>query len=99
MNCWRSRNDGPYNHTAKIPAGCVVSLFTELKRRNVFKVAAAYAIVAWLLLQVSDTLVPALHLPEWFNSGVAFVLIIGFPIAVVFAWAYELTPDGLKKSE
>lgn len=76
-----------------------MSLFTELKRRNVFKVAAAYGIVAWLLLQVSDTLVPALHLPDWFNSGVAFVLIIGFPIAVVFAWAYELTPDGLKREK
>jgi hypothetical protein len=49
------------------------------------------------LLQVSDTLVPALRLPEWFNSGVAFLLIIGFPVAMVFAWAFELTPDGLRK--
>jgi len=76
-----------------------MSLFNELKRRNVFKVAVGYGIVAWLLLQVSDTLVPALHLPEWFNSGVAFVLIIGFPIAMVFAWAYEMTPEGLKKEK
>ncbi|MGB7450626.1 MAG: tetratricopeptide repeat protein [Lysobacterales bacterium] len=76
-----------------------MSLFAELKRRNVFKVAAAYGIVAWLLLQVSDTLVPALHLPEWFNSGVAFVLIIGFPIAVIFAWAFEMTPEGIKKEK
>ena len=59
-----------------------MSLFNELKRRNVFKVAAAYGIVSWLLVQVSDSLVPALRLPEWFNSGVAFVLIIGFPIAM-----------------
>jgi len=73
-----------------------LSLFTELKRRNVFKVAAAYIIVAWLLLQVSDTLVPALHLPEWFHSGVAFLLILGFPLAMIFAWAFELTPEGLK---
>ena len=76
-----------------------MSFFNELKRRNVFKVAIAYAIVAWLLLQVSDTLVPALHLPEWFNSGVAFVLIIGFPIAVIFAWAFEMTPEGIKKEK
>jgi len=76
-----------------------VSLFAELKRRNVFKVAVAYGIVAWLLLQVSDTLVPALHLPEWFNSGVAFVLIIGFPIAMLFAWAFEMTPEGIKKEK
>ena len=67
-----------------------MSLFAELKRRNVFKVAVAYGILAWLLLQVSDTLVPALHLPEWFNSGVAFVLIIGFPIADLFVFRNRL---------
>ena len=76
-----------------------MSFFSELKRRNVFKVAAAYIIVGWLLLQVSDTLVPALHLPEWFHSGVAFLLIIGFPLAVIFAWAFEMTPDGLKREK
>jgi len=76
-----------------------MSFFNELKRRNVIKVAAAYIIVSWLLLQVSDTLVPALHLPEWFHSGVAFVLIIGFPIAMIFAWAFEMTPEGLKKEK
>jgi TolB-like protein/cytochrome c-type biogenesis protein CcmH/NrfG len=73
-----------------------LSLFTELRRRNVFKVAIVYAAVAWLLLQVSDTLGPALHLPDWFISAVAFLLILGFPVAVIFAWAFELTPDGLK---
>lgn len=70
-----------------------------MKRRNVFRVVAAYIIVAWLLLQISDTLVPALRLPEWFHSGVAFLLIMGFPIAVIFAWAFELTPEGLKKEK
>lgn len=73
-----------------------MSLYTELKRRNVFKVAIVYSAVAWLLLQVSDTLGPALHLPEWFVSAVAFLLILGFPVAVIFAWAFELTPEGLK---
>ena len=76
-----------------------MSLFKELKRRNVFKVAIVYIIVGWLLLQVSDTLAPALRLPEWIHSAVAFVLILGLPIAVVFAWAYELTPEGLKKEK
>ena len=76
-----------------------MSLFNELKRRNVFKVTAAYIIVAWLLLQVSGTLVPALHLPEWFHSGVAFLLIMGLPVAIIFAWAFELTPEGLKKEK
>ena len=75
----------------------MASVWAELKRRNVIKVAAAYIIVGWLLLQISDTLVPALHLPEWFHSGVAFLLILGFPIALIFAWAFELTPEGLKK--
>jgi adenylate cyclase len=74
-----------------------MSFIEELKRRNVIRVAVAYVIVAWLLLQVSDTLVPALHLPGWFHSGVALLLILGFPLAMIFAWAYELTPDGLKK--
>jgi len=73
-----------------------LSFFNELKRRKVFKVAVAYIIVSWLLLQVSDTLAPALLLPGWIQSAVAFILILGFPIALVFAWALELSPDGLK---
>ena len=76
-----------------------MSFVQELKRRNVFRVGVAYMIIAWLLLQVSDTLVPALHLPEWFQSGVALLLILGFPLALFFAWAFELTPDGLKKEK
>ena len=76
-----------------------MSFIKELKRRNVIRVAGAYVIAAWLLLQVSDTLIPALHLPEWFHSGVAFFLILGFPLALIFAWAYELTPEGLKKEK
>jgi len=76
-----------------------MSLFAELKRRNVFKVAAAYIIVGWLIMQAGDTLAPALHLPEWVNSLLAFFLILGFPMAVFFAWAYEMTPEGLKKEK
>jgi TolB-like protein/Flp pilus assembly protein TadD len=74
-----------------------LSFYTELRRRNVFKVAIVYTAVAWLLLQVSDTLGPALRLPEWFVSAVAFLVILGFPVAIVFAWAFDLTPDGLKR--
>jgi TolB-like protein/Flp pilus assembly protein TadD len=73
-----------------------VSLFDELRRRNVFRVAIAYAVVAWLLLQVGDTLVPALLLPEWTNRLLALLLILGFPLALFFAWAFELTPEGIK---
>jgi adenylate cyclase len=74
-----------------------LSFYAELKRRNVFKVGIVYFAVAWLLLQVSDTLGPALHLPDWFVSAVAFLLILGFPVAIVFAWAFDLTPEGLKR--
>ena len=74
-----------------------MSFIAELKRRNVFRVAIAYIIVAWLLLQVADTLVPALHLPEWFTSGIALLLILGFPISIIFAWAFEMTPEGVKR--
>jgi len=76
-----------------------MTVVRELKRRNVFRVAIAYLVTSWLLLQVSDTLVPALHLPEWFHSGVAFLLVVGFPLALIFAWAFELTPEGLKKEK
>jgi TolB-like protein/Tfp pilus assembly protein PilF len=74
-----------------------MSLFNELKRRNVFKVAAAYVIIGWLIMQAGDTLAPALHLPEWVNSVLAFFLLLGFPLALFFAWAFEMTPDGIKK--
>ena len=76
-----------------------MSFFNELKRRNVFKVAAAYIIVGWLVMQVGDTLGPALLLPGWINSALAFFLILGFPLAMFFAWAFEMTPDGIKKEK
>ncbi|MFC1777047.1 tetratricopeptide repeat protein [Pseudomonadota bacterium] len=76
-----------------------MSLFEELKRRNVFRVAAAYIIVGWLIMQAGEVMGPALHLPEWVNSLLAFFLILGFPLAMFFAWAFELTPDGLKKEK
>jgi TolB-like protein/tetratricopeptide (TPR) repeat protein len=76
-----------------------MSFFNELKRRNVFKVAAAYVIVGWLVMQVGDTLGPALLLPDWINSALAFFLILGFPLAMFFAWAFEMTPDGIKKEK
>lgn len=76
-----------------------MSFFNELKRRNVIKVAAAYIIVGWLIMQAGDTLAPALHLPEWVNSLLAFFLILGFPLALFFAWAFEMTPEGIKREK
>ena len=65
-------------------------LFSELKRRNVFRVAAAYLVIGWLLLQVVDTVVPALHMPAWIISAITLVLILAFIPVVLFSWAYEL---------
>ena len=76
-----------------------MSLFNELKRRNVFKVAAAYIIVGWLIMQAGEVMSPALRLPEWVNSLLVFFLILGFPVDMVLAWEFELTPEGLKKEK
>lgn len=70
--------------------------FSELRRRNVVRVAGVYAVVGWLLTQVSSTLENAIGLPAWFDGMVVALLLIGFPIALVFAWAFELTPEGVK---
>ena len=73
--------------------------FAELKRRNVYRVAVAYAVVGWLVIQVAATIVPALHLPAAITTAVVVLVLLGFPIALVIAWAFELTPEGIKRSE
>ncbi len=75
------------------------SFFAELKRRNVYKVAIAYAVVAWLLMQIATQVFPFLEIPNWAIRLVIMLIVIGFPIALVIAWAFELTPDGLKRTE
>ena len=72
------------------------NFFAELKRRNVYKVAVAYAIVGWLVMQIAATVVPALHLSDAITSAVVLLVILGFPIALILAWAFELTPEGMK---
>jgi TolB-like protein len=74
-----------------------LSLFAELQRRNVFRVAAAYLALGWVVVQATDILVPALKLPEGLISTVVWIGVVGFPFALLFAWAYELTPEGLKR--
>jgi len=76
-----------------------MSIYRELKRRNVFKVCAAYLIVGWLIMQVGEVMAPALRLPDWALSTLAFFIILGFPLAVIFAWAFEMTPEGLKREK
>jgi TolB-like protein/tetratricopeptide (TPR) repeat protein len=75
------------------------SFFAELKRRNVYKVAVAYAIVGWLLIQIVTQVFPFLEIPAWVVRLVIALVAIGFPIALVIAWAFELTPQGLKRTE
>ncbi|MFW6089770.1 MAG: tetratricopeptide repeat protein [Gemmatimonadota bacterium] len=74
-------------------------LFAELKRRRVFRVMTLYGIVGFVLLQVVDLAVPALLLPDWTYRLVAFLLLLGFPVAVVIAWAFEATPEGLRRHD
>ncbi len=75
------------------------NFFAELKRRNVYKVAIAYGAVAWLLTEVATQVFPFFEIPNWVVRLVVLVIIAGFPIAVVIAWAFELTPEGLKRTE
>jgi TolB-like protein len=76
-----------------------MSLLAELKRRNVFRVGVAYGIVAWILIEVAHTAFPTLQLPDWTTTLVTVLLIMGFPVALVIAWAFELTPEGLKREK
>ena len=73
--------------------------FAELKRRHVFRIAAVYGGVGFVIVQAADVFVPALHLPPWIMTAVALLVVLGFPIAILIAWAFELTPEGLKRTE
>ena len=75
------------------------NFFAELKRRNVYKVAIAYGVVAWLLIQIATQVFPFFEIPNWTVRLVVLLIAIGFPIALIIAWAFELTPEGLKRTE
>ncbi len=77
----------------------ISNIIQELKRRNVIKVATAYVIAGWIIIQVSDTVFPRLGLPDWTVTFIIALVGIGFPLSLIFAWAFELTPEGLKKSK
>ena len=72
------------------------NFFAELKRRNVYKVAVAYAVVAWLTIQAASIFLPAFNAQQWAMQVVILILVIGFPIALAFSWAFEITPEGIK---
>jgi len=73
-------------------------VISELRRRNIFRVATAYAIAGWLIIQICTSTFPYLNLPEWLITAIIIFVLIGFPISIIFAWAFELTPDGIQKS-
>ncbi len=75
------------------------NFFDELRRRHVYRVAVAYAVVGWLLIQVVATIAPQLNLPEWSPKLITVIILVTFPIALILAWAFELTPDGIRRTE
>src|SRR4051812_23642365 len=75
------------------------SFFSELKRRNVYKVAVAYAVVGWLLIQVATQVFPFFEIPNWAVQLVVLLLVLGFPVAMILSWAFEITPEGIKRDE
>src|SRR5438309_864036 len=77
----------------------IANFFAELKRRNVYKVAVAYAVVAWLLIQAASILFPTYEAPPWVMKIFVAVVALGFPIVLVIAWAFEMTPEGMKRTE
>ncbi len=75
------------------------NFFAELKRRNVYKVAVAYAVVAWLLIQAASILFPTFEAPLWVMKVFVAIIVLGFPVALIFSWAFEITPEGIKREE
>lgn len=75
------------------------SFFAELKRRNVYRVALTYAVIAWLLIEVASVLLPMLDAPEWLITAFVVLLALGFTVALFISWSYEMTPEGLKRTE
>ena len=74
-----------------------MTFFNELKRRNVFRVAVGYVVSSWLLVQVADIVLENIGSPDWVMQTIMLVLALGFPVVVFFSWAYEVTPEGIKR--
>ena len=72
--------------------------FQELKKRNVYRVATVYAIVGWLIIQVADVIFPYFGLPDWIVTALIIITFTGFPIAVILAWIFEMSPDGIVRT-
>ena len=90
----------PLRHDGKLSWGSMNprNFFAELKRRHVYRVAIGYGVVAWLLIQVATQVFPFFEISNWVVRLVVIVTILGFPIALIIAWAFEMTPEGLKRN-
>src|SRR5438105_4409420 len=75
------------------------NFFAELKRRNVYKVAVAYAVVSWLVVQIATQVFPFFGIPNWAVRLIVLLLVLGFPVALILSWAFEITPEGIKRAE
>ena len=75
----------------------LTNFFAELKRRNVYKVAVAYAVISWLIIQIATQVFPFFEVPNWAVRLVVLFLILGFPVALILSWAFEITPEGIKR--
>src|SRR6059036_2347085 len=87
-------HDGPGRRSIEMSER---NFFAELKRRNVYKVAIAYLVVAWLLIQAASIFFPAFDAPPWVMKIFIIVIIFGFPVALIFSWTFEITPEGIKR--
>ena len=76
-----------------------MSFFNELKRRNVIRVGVAYALVAWLVMQFADVVLNNISAPDWVFKAIMLLLAIGFPFVLIIAWAFEMTPEGIKREK
>src|SRR5438132_5395552 len=95
-NCSRVRNTSDRNKERIMASR---NFFAELKRRNVVRMAGLYLVGAWLLTQVASTVLPMFGVPDWLPRSIVILLVIGFVPALIFSWAFELTPQGLKRDE
>jgi TolB-like protein len=85
--------------SAPFRGAAVKQFFVELKRRKVYRVAVAYVVVAWVLIQVATQVFPFFEIPNWIVRLVVLALVLGFPVALLLSWAYDITPSGIKRTE
>src|SRR5919204_1438214 len=93
------RSDSFTLRWAEEPPVKATNFFVELQRRNVYRVAVAYGVVSWLLVQIATQVFPFFEIPNWATRLVVILLLLGFPIALIFAWIFELTPEGIKRTD